>query len=323
MSLWKKVRYFLEAAVLRLLERSVPRWSRLTCVHLANALGEIGYRLDFRGRAVALANVACAFPETTPERRCEIVRASYRIFVRAMLDLFWSPALVTEEGRKYLRIHGWETIRQRAEREKRGILFTSAHAGNWEWSNLALGFLGTGAIAVAEEFANERVAPVIKRLREVSGQQIIPQEKSMLRMMRAVSRGGSAAFMCDLGVSPKQAATVVRVFDLEISASILHAVLVERADALLVAMHSQPQPDGSCDVFVEVIELSAGLSTREIAQRCWDYFEPGLRQNPGAWMWPYKHFRHRPRATEKEYPFYANESGAFEKLRKTTGLKSI
>jgi lauroyl/myristoyl acyltransferase len=169
---------------------------------------------------------------------------------------------------------------------------------------------------VAEQFANPAVAPIITRLREATGQQIIPQENSILRMIRTVKRGGRAGFLCDLGIHPSQAATIIRIFGMEISASIIHAVLAERANALLVALHTMPQPDGTCDVRAEAIDLPAGLSHREVAQRCWDHFEPRLRREPSLWMWPYKHFRYRPRNAEREYPFYSNESGAFEKLRK-------
>ncbi len=302
---------------MRLLAWGVPKLSRMSCVHLANAIGELGYRLDRRGCAVALANVACAFGDQySVDQRREIVRASYRNFARTMLDLFWAPAL----SAKHLRLHGYDAVKERAEREKRGILYISLHAGNWEWSSLACGLAGAPSIAVAEQFANPAIGPIITALRQVTGQEIIPQEKSMLRMMRTVKRGGRAGFLCDLGVHPTQAATVVRVFGLEISASILHAVLAQRADALLVALHTIPQRDGSCDVRAETIELPSDCTPQQIAQRCWDHFEPALRHNPGLWMWPYKHFRYRPRSAEKEYPFYANESGSFEKLRKKEGV---
>lgn len=315
MSLWKKLRYKFEAAGLRLLAWSVPKLSRLSCVHLANAVGELGSRLDSRGRAVALANVACAFPEKTHAEHLAIVRASYRNFARSMVDLFWAPRVTGE----HIRVHGYEEVKARAEREKRGVLYISLHAGNWEWANLACGIAAAPSIAVAEHFANPAVAPIITRLREATGQEIIPQDHSILRMIRTVKRGGRAGFLCDLGVHPAQAATVIRIFDMEISASIIHAILAQRANALLVALHTEPQPDGTCDVRAEVIEVPAGLAAREIAQRCWDHFEPGLRRTPGLWMWPYKHFRYRPKNAIREYPFYANESGAFEKLRKQEG----
>ena len=316
MSLWKKFRFRLEAAGMRLLAWFIPRLSRGSCVRLANGIGALGYHLDRRGRAVALANVECAFGDRfTPDERQEIVRASYRNFIRTMLDLFWSPVFTQPQARHWLRTHGWDEVKARAEREKRGVVYVSVHAGNWEWGNLACGFEGESAVAVAEHFRNAALGPIITRVREISGQKIIPQENAMLRMLRTVKRGGRAAFLADLSVHPAQAATIVRAFGLEMSASILHAVLAERANALIAGVHCCPQPDGSCDFYTSVIEIPPGASVRQIAQACWDFFEPRLRREPGAWMWPYKHFRYKPREADRPYPFYANESGAFEKLR--------
>ena len=316
MSPWKKFRHSIEAALCRLLAWWVPHLSRKSCVHLANGLGTVAFMLDGRGRAVAMDNVRCAFgPSLSEAERRETVQASYRNFARTMVDLFWSPALVRPENRHFLRVHGWEALNERAERERRGILYVSLHAGNWEWSSLACGFGGPGAIAVAEHFKNRGLEPIFKSLREVTGQSIISQENSMLRMLRTVKRGGRAAFLADLSVLPTQAATIVRAFGLEMSASILHAVLAQRANAIVAVVDTYPQPDGSCDARVSVLEPPPASTHREIAQACWDHFEKRLRVHPELWMWPYKHFRYRPYDADREYPFYASEWAAFEVMR--------
>ncbi len=312
----KKIRHAIEAALCRLLAWWVPHLTRRSCVHLANGLGTVAFYFDQRGCRVALENVRCALgPSLTDTERREIVHESYRNFARTMVDLFWSPALARAENRHFLRIHGWDALNERAAREKRGIIYVSLHAANWEWSSLSCSFGGPGAIAVAEQFKNPGLEAIFKHLREVTGQTIIPQENSMLRMLRAVKRGGRAAFLCDLSVPPSQAATIVRAFGLEMSASILHAVLAQRANAIVACVDTYSNRDGSCDARVSVLEPPPGATLREIAQACWDHFEPGLLREPGLWLWPYKHFRHKPHGTTTEYPFYANEWDAFDKLR--------
>jgi lauroyl/myristoyl acyltransferase len=139
-------------------------------------------------------------------------------------------------------------------------------------------------------------------------------------MLRTVKRGGRAAFLCDLSVAPSQAATIVRAFGMEMSASILHAVLAQRADAIIACVDTVPQRDGSCEARLTVLEYPPAATLREIAQACWDHFEPSLRREPGLWLWAYKHFRHKPHNTTVEYPFYANEWDAFDKLRAESGI---
>ncbi|MEA3213089.1 MAG: Kdo2-lipid lauroyltransferase/acyltransferase [Chthoniobacter sp.] len=322
LSRWKQFRHRLERLGVEALARGIPRLSRRRCVRLANALGEIAYRLDGRGRAVALANLECAFgARLTAEQRRELARASYRNFLRTMLDLFWARNLTPENYREFMLVEGFEETRAQLEREGRGTIFMCVHQGNWEWASLACGFLGFGNVVVAENFKNPLLTEIFCTLRQHSGQTIIPQENSLLRMLKIVKRRGATGMLIDLSLRPNQAATVIEAFAAKPSPRLLmcvpliHAVLAERADALLVPVETQPQPDGTCRIIAHPgVAVPAGARHREIAQRCWEAFEPMVRARPDLWLWPYKHFRYRPRGATREYPFYANEAGKFEKL---------
>lgn len=138
----------------------------------------------------------------------------------------------------------------------------------------------------------------------------------MLKMLRAVKRGGYAAFLSDLTLRPGEASTVIRAFGMELCVSILHAVLALRGGAVVVPFLCMPDADGGyTSEMYPPLGISDGATPQQVAQQCWDFYEPHVRKNPGLWLWPYKHFRYRPRGAGREYPFYANESGAFEKLR--------
>ena len=317
MTLWKRFRHRLEAAGCRLLARWIPRLPRDRCVRLANAVGELGFHLDRRGRAVAMANVECALgPDPTPEQRRDIVRASYRNFARTMLDLFWAPALARPENRRWVRTEGWESIHERIRREKCGGVFLTLHYGHWEWGSIAAAWEGFPFMAVAESFKNPHLDAIFAGLRQVSGQTIVPQGRSMLRMVREVRRGGFAAFLADLTVPPDQASAVIQTFGLEMCVSVLHGVLALRGGALVVPTVCLPEPGGGAVLRAfHPLEIPTGSTPADVAQLCWDRYEPIIRANPGLWMWPYKHFRYRPRETTTPYPFYASESPAFDRLR--------
>jgi len=62
------------------------------------------------------------------------------------------------------------------------------------------------------------------------------------------------------------------------------------------------------------VEVPTGATHQEIAQACWNAFEPVVRQNPAPWLWMYKHWRYKPIAAEHAYPFYAQESPFFEQI---------
>jgi lauroyl/myristoyl acyltransferase len=324
MSPWKKLRFRLEFTGCRLLAWWIPRLSRSRCVRLANVLGELGFRLDRRGREVALANVECALgPAVSPAQRREIVRASYRNFVRTMLDLFWTPALARPENRHWLRSEGWEAVRERTRRDERGLVALTLHYGNWEWASIGCAWEGFPSLAVAENFKNPRLGEIFAKPREVSGQKIIPQEQSMLRMLREVKRRGSVAFLADLTVSPDQTSAAIRTFTLEMCVSVMHGVLALRGAALIVPAVCVPNPDGSAVLRAfPPLEIPEGATTDTVAQLCWDFYEPIIRENPGLWLWAYKHFRYRPHDSRAPYPFYANEWSSFDELRRRRDVES-
>ena len=112
---------------------------------------------------------------------------------------------------------------------------------------------------------------------------------------------------------------MIEGFGMKMCVPLLHAVLAQRANALLIPVETQPQPDGTCRILAHpAIEFPENASLAAIAQRCWDTFEPILRARPELWLWPYKHFRFRPQETAHPYPEYANASAKFEKLLRST-----
>jgi lauroyl/myristoyl acyltransferase len=316
MTAWKNFRYCLEEWGCRALAWSLPRLSRRTCVRLGNALGAFACVLDRRGRAVALANLECAFGEhCSPSQRTQIARASHRNFVRTMVDLFWAAKLTPDDFHRFMHAEGFDEVRARMEREKRGAVFMCVHQGNWEWASLTCGFLGFGNVVVAENFKNPRLTAIFSRLRQISGQTIVPQENSILRLLKIAKRGGATGMLIDLNLAPTQAATVIEGFGLKMCVPLLHAALAQRVGALLIPVETQPRDDGTCRVIAHpAIEHPPNASFAEIAQRCWDAFEPIILARPDLWLWAYKHFRYQPRTAIRPYPAYANESAKFEKL---------
>ena len=145
----------------------------------------------------------------------------------------------------------------------------------------------------------------------------------MLRMLRQVKKGNLVGMLLDLNLPPSQAATVIDTFGMKMCATYLHAILSQRGGARLVPVTSEPRPDGTCRVQIHPpLEIAEGSTGQEIAQLAWDFFEKLIRDKPALWMWVYKHWRFRPKGETRPYPFYAHESGKFEKLMRNLAQES-
>ena len=139
----------------------------------------------------------------------------------------------------------------------------------------------------------------------------------MIRLLKHLTGGGPAAFLPDLTIRPGNAATAIECFGLSTSVTILHAMLAQRTGLPVIPGICLPQPDGTYVLKgFRALEIPPDASTREIAQACWNVFEPTIRAAPAPWLWMYKHWRYRPRDPGEgaRYPEYANHAMAFDRL---------
>jgi len=314
-SYWKRPRYRLEWIGLLLATTLIPLFSRRACYHLAQTAGALLSFLDRDAYQIALSNLEVAFGDRfVPRERRKIVRKSFQHFARTMVDLLWSPRLTQKNFSRYIELQNFEEI-ARATGPEHSMIVACYHYGNFEWLSLAGGFLDLKGTIISQEFKNSLLDPIFKKLREQSGHELVPRERGIIRLYKALRRKGRTALLVDLTVPPAQGAAVIDCFGLKTSVTSAHAWLHEQTGAPIIPAHCEPLPDGRYRlIFHPKIERTAEMTHQQIAQACWDSFEPYVRKNPAPWLWMYKHWRYRPAKADRPYPFYANFSRTFDDM---------
>ncbi len=314
-SRWKKIRYRLEWLGLLLATKLVPLLSRKTCFHLARILGWLMSILDRHGRKVALSNLEVAFGDrfSIGERR-KIVRQSFQHFARTMLDLLWSPRLSRENVRDYIEFENLEEI-DRATGPERNFITACYHYSNFEWFSLASGYSELTGTIIAQEFKNSLLDPIFKKIREQSGHELISRERGIVRLYKVLRRKGRTALLVDLTVPPDEGAVAIECFGLKTSVTSAHAWLHQQTGVPIIPVHCEPLAGGRYRVvFHRKIDSTEAMTLQQIAQACWNSFEPYVRQNPAPWLWMYKHWRYQPADADRPYPFYSHRAKAFEEI---------
>lgn len=312
---WKRFRYRLEWLGLLLAAKLVPLLSRRACFHLAQFLGSIISIFDRHGRKVALSNLEAAFGDqlSISERR-KIVRESFQHFARTMLDLLWSARLTRENFTRYIEVGNFDEV-ARSTGPERSFIMACYHYSNFEWLSMACGYSGVTGTIVSQEFKNSLLDPIFKQLRERCGHDFIPRERGIIRLYKVLRRKGTTALLVDLTIPPNQGAVAIDCFGLKTSVTSAHAWLHERTRIPIVPAHCEPLPNGRYRIVAHPkIENTAGMTLQQIAQACWNSFEPYLRKNPAPWLWMYKHWRYRPVNADRPYPFYSHIYEAFDEI---------
>jgi lauroyl/myristoyl acyltransferase len=262
-----------------------------------------------------MSNLEVAFGDRfSLEERKRIARDSFQHFARTMVDLFWSPRMTEENFSQYIELENLEET-ARDTGPDRNVMIACYHYSNFEWLSLACGFLGLKGTIISQEFKNSLLDPIFKTLREQSGHQLVPRERGIMRLYKVLRRKGRTALLVDLTIPPTHGAVVIDCFGLKTSVTSAHAWLHERTGVPIIPAHCEPQPDGRYRlIFHPKIATTTTMTHQEIAQACWNSFEPYLRKNPAPWLWMYKHWRYRPAHPDRLYPFYANFYRPFEDL---------
>ncbi|MEI6278668.1 MAG: lysophospholipid acyltransferase family protein [Verrucomicrobiae bacterium] len=281
---------------------------------LATVLGSLVYWLDPWGRRVALANIESAFPGKFPSaRKSEIARGSYITFARTMFELFWAPNMDQEFVASHVSFEGSEYSWKEPEKS---AVYATFHFCNFEWLPLTRSCTLARQPVIAQTFKNPLLGPVFDRLRSVTGGQVIPQQRAMLRMFKHLKAGGKFGMLCDLNLDPREGSVLVECFGgLLASVTQTHAALARRTGAEIVPVECRPGPDGKYRIIYHPpIQCPPDADVRKIVQQCWDALEPSIHDHPECWLWSYKHWRYKPCDGGDRYPFYANQSKRFQKL---------
>src|SRR5438874_5824591 len=314
-SRWKRIRYRLEWAGLVLATKLIPLCSRKACYHLAQVAGALLSFLDWQGYRVALSNLEVALGDQLSARqRRKIARGSFQHVARTMVDLLWSPRLTPLNFLWYIELQNFEET-MRDTGPERSVIIACYHYSNFEWLSLACGLLDLKGTIISQEFKNPSLDPIFRKLREQSGHELVPRDRGIMRLYKVLRRKGRTALLVDLTVPPTQGAVAIDCFGLKTSVTSAHAWLLEQTGVPIVPAHCEPLAKGRYRlVFHPKIANTADMTHQEIAQACWNSFEPYVRKNPAPWLWMYKHWRYRPANPDRPYPFYSNFYRPFENM---------
>ncbi len=321
---WKRLRYRLEWIAVKALAIGMPLLPRPLLMATARGLGSIAFFADKRGRTTAIENLRVVFGDRyTDSERSQVAKRAFQSFARTVLDQFWTPRVTKDSYLKYCDIQMDDEAQIEAAHET-GAIWVTPHYGNFEWTVLVMGLRDFNFTIVAQDFKNPLLTDIFKANREAPGHTVIPQRGAMLRLLKNLKAGGHAAFLTDLTIKPSRSATVIRCFGKKTCVTALHAGLARRTGLPVIPGFCTPRPDGTYQLRgFKALEFAEDASDEEIAQACWDVFEPHIRENPEPWLWMYKHWRFLPGDDPGvEYPDYATPSKAFEKIARLDSAPS-
>lgn len=255
--------------VASLLDLAIPKWRRTARRNLELALGD-------RSRV----------------EREAIVDGVFRNLARVLFAVSRFPRLHSGNIDRWIRYEGFEHFRQ-AMSQGRGVLFATAHLGNWELSAFAHALMTAPMHVVVRPLDNSRLDDFVETQRSLSGNRIIGKKdyaRSILKALRSNEAVGILLDQNHAGVGT----VFVNFFGVPAATGSAFARLAHRSGAAVIpgwALWSEEEGR-----YVLHFEESVPMTGYEDAdmEAIYGRLERAIRNHPDQWLWIHRRWKTRP-----------------------------
>jgi len=245
-----------------------------------------------RLRQVALHNLEIAYPEISAAERERIARGVFRSIARLLVVFARFPRLRRDNIGQWIRYEGFEHYEE-ALRRGRGVLFATAHLGNWELSAFAHALLTAPMHVVVRPLDNPYIDRLVERRRTLSGNHLIGKKDFARSILAALARNEAVGILIDQNAAADSGA-FVDFFGTPACAGTGFAKLAAHSGAAVIPGFALWSEEEGRYVlrFYPPFEISGDTVADTAALQ--KQLEAVIRQYSDQWLWIHRRWKTRP-----------------------------
>lgn len=245
-----------------------------------------------RLRVTALRNLALALPECDDTARRRIASGSFQSIARLLVAFSRFPRIGQHNVRDWIGYEGLEHFEAARARGK-GVLFATAHLGNWELSAFAHALLTAPMHVVVRPLDNSLLDRLVTRYRTLSGNHLIEKKDFVRGILKALARNEAVGILVDQNTSLDQG-IFADFFGLPACSNAGFARLAARSQAAVIPGFAYWSQAGQRYVlrFRPAIEITGDVAAD--TQRVQSAIEEAIREFPDQWLWIHRRWKTRP-----------------------------
>ena len=280
--------------VLRIVRKLAQLAPAGVCYYVACLASDVAWLVMPVQRKYAIENMAQVLgrDKHDPEVKRK-TKAAFRNYGMYLADFLRLPILSAEEIERRFQFSGWERLDEALAAGK-GVIFISAHVGNWDLGSALFAHKGYQVNVVAETFHPKSVNDLVQGHRTQHGMKVIPLECAGRRVLGALRKNEILGLLIDRP-SP-EAGVWVKFFGGLTEVPAGAALLAIRTGAKLVSGVIVRNPDHTYSGFLNShsdVDLTGDAATdvKLLTQRIMDSLEAFIQEYPEQWfifrkMWP-------------------------------------
>ncbi|MDD4854789.1 MAG: lipid A biosynthesis lauroyl acyltransferase [Sulfuricurvum sp.] len=257
------------------------------------SLATLAHILAFSRNRIIQANVAFTFKdELNPPQKKEIEGYCYRNLALNFLQTMENRRNNADDLRAQVTFENREVVDALLS-ENRGIIFVSAHFGNWELGGAALSSLITPVSSIYKEFSTSAFDPYLLQARTNHQMKLAEKNGALKHIAKALKGGRSILLMIDQA-SNARAGVKVNFFGHETYQTSTPAQLAYKFNAPIVGVYIVSTDEQHYTITFETpidIKSNDEIAIVEATQAQANDVEKVIRSHPKLWFWCHKRWK--------------------------------
>jgi KDO2-lipid IV(A) lauroyltransferase len=252
-----------------------------------------------RLRRTALRNLELAYPEKSAAQRRAITDEVFLSIARLIWVFARFPKINHQNISQWIRYEGLEHYLE-AKKAGRGILFATAHFGNWELSAFAHALMTEPMHIMIRPLDNPGIDRLVEDRRRLSGNRLIVKWDGARAVLRALHQNEAVGVLIDQNTS-LQEGVFVDFFGIPACANTAFAKIAGKTGAAVIpgfAVWSEIEGKYVLK-FHPPLEISGDPD--EDTRRLHKVLEQVIREHPGQWLWIHRRWKTRPEGQPNLY----------------------
>jgi len=245
-----------------------------------------------RLRRIADRNLTFAYPDHDSHWRSEIIDGIFASIGRLLVSFARFPQITKQNVDRWIRYEGFEHY-ERAKAQGKGVLFATAHLGNWELSAYAHALLTEPMNVVVRPLDNAVVDDLVEKRRALSGNTLLSKRDFARSIFHALRNNEPVGILVDQNSSADNG-TFVPFFGMPACANLTFAKFAARSGAAVIPGFAIWKAEERRYVlrFYPAVEISGDAveDTRRVQQA----IEMAIREAPDQWLWIHRRWKTRP-----------------------------
>ena len=245
-----------------------------------------------RLRRVGMQNLAMALPERTRDEHAQIIDGVFRSIARVLVSFAKFPRLTKANIHEWIRYDGYQHFEE-ARQLGKGVLFATAHLGNWELSAFAHALLSEPMHVVVRPLDNRRIDAVVETRRALSGNRLIGKKDFARSILQALKDNEAVGILVDQNAGLEDG-VFVDFFGVPACAGVGFAKFAAHSGAAVIpgfALWSQKERKYILKFYPPLpVTGDAALDTQILHA----HLERVIREYPDQWLWLHRRWKTRP-----------------------------